>query len=64
MISINYLPSYAGLFLVLLMIFFGRAFRENWKTKENNWILKSWFYGVFAAASFFGIIFIPFDMGH
>ena len=63
MFSINYLPSYAGLLLVLLMIFFGRAFRENWKAKEKNWILKSWIYGLSSAASFFGIIFIPFDMG-
>jgi hypothetical protein len=63
MFSINYSSSYAGLLLVLLMIFFGRAFRENWKAKEKNWILKSWIYGLISAASFFGIIFIPFDMG-
>ena len=64
MFSINFLSSYAGLLLVLLMIFFGRAFRENWKAKEKNWILKSWIYGLFSAASFFGIIiFSPFDMG-
>ena len=63
MTSINSLPPYVGLFLILLMIFFGRAFRENWKAKEKNWILKSWIYGAFSAVSFFGIVFIPFDMG-
>lgn len=63
MISLNYLPSSLGLFLVLLMIFFGRAFRENWKAKQSNWILKSWLYGGLSAASFFGIMFIPFEMG-
>ncbi len=63
MSSFNYLPSYADLLLILLMIFFGRAFRENWKAKEKNWILKSWIYGVISAATFFGLIFNPFSAG-
>ena len=55
----SYLPSYVGLILVLLMIFFGRAFRENWKIKKGRWILKSWIYGLITATSFFVIAFIP-----
>ena len=62
MIEINNLSSYYGLFLVLLMIFSGRAFREIWKSKQNDWVLKSWMYGLISLSSFLGLFFIPFNM--
>tara|TARA_B100000795_G_C22348631_1_gene267832 strand:- start:221 stop:409 length:189 start_codon:yes stop_codon:yes gene_type:complete len=55
----NYLPSYAGLILVILMIFFGQAFRENWKNKNGRWLLKAWIYGSISFSSFFMIALVP-----
>ena len=48
----NYLPSYIGLILILLMILFGQAFRKNWKNKNNRWLLKAWVYGLISFFSF------------
>jgi hypothetical protein len=56
-----HLPSYFGLALLLLMIFFGQAFRINWKNKKNMWILKAWIYGLFSSTSFFILILVPLD---
>ena len=58
----NYLPPYLGLILVLLMIFFGRAFRENWKNKNDGWLLKAWVYGLISCTSFFMIALVPLDI--
>jgi|TARA_B110000003_G_scaffold203412_1_gene202148 hypothetical protein len=44
------------------MIFFGRAFRENWKTKKEGWIIKSWIYGFISSTSFFILAFVPLDL--
>ena len=55
----NYLPSDIGLILVILMIFFGKAFRENWKNKNGRWLLKAWIYGLISFSSFFMIALIP-----
>jgi len=55
----NYFPPYIGLILVVLMIFFGQAFRENWKNKNSRWLLKSWIYGLISFSSFFMIAFVP-----
>tara|TARA_B100000780_G_scaffold251471_1_gene198130 strand:+ start:397 stop:585 length:189 start_codon:yes stop_codon:yes gene_type:complete len=58
----NYLPSYVGLILVILMIFFGQAFRENWKNKNGRWVLKAWIYGLISFFSFFIIALLPLDI--
>jgi hypothetical protein len=59
MILNPYESSYIGLILVLLMIFFGRSFRDNWKNKKHKWVLKSWVYGLISSISFVAILFIP-----
>tara|TARA_B100001758_G_C18272812_1_gene537288 strand:- start:185 stop:379 length:195 start_codon:yes stop_codon:yes gene_type:complete len=56
-----HLPHYTGLVLVLVMIFFGHAFRKNWKNKEYLWILKAWIYGLLSSISFFLLILLPLD---
>ena len=57
----NYLPSYLGLILVILMIFFGQAFRANWKNKNDKWVLKAWIYGLISSSSFIVIALVPLD---
>ena len=57
----NYLPSYLGLILVIIMIFFGQAFRENWKNKNDKWVLKAWIYGLISFSSFIVIALVPLD---
>jgi len=58
----NHLPPYLGLILVLVMIFFGQAFRENWKNKNDRWLIKAWIYGVISSSSFFIIALVPLDI--
>jgi hypothetical protein len=55
----NYLPPYIGLIVIVLMIFFGQAFRENWKNKNGRWVLKAWIYGSISFSSFFMIALVP-----
>ena len=57
----NYLPSYLGLILVIVMIFFGQAFRANWKNKNDKWVLKAWIYGLISSSSFIVIALVPLD---
>jgi len=51
--SYNY---YEALILIIIMIFSGKAFRDNWKKQNHKWVLKSWIYGSISAISFFMII--------
>ena len=46
--------------LFLGMIFFGRAFRQNWKAQGPNWRLKAWIYAVPALVCFAIVAFVPF----
>ena len=43
--NISY-TSIEGLALLILMVLFGKAFRENWKMKDINkvksWLIKAW----------------------
>ena len=57
----NYLPSYLGLILVIIMIFFGQAFRVNWKNKNDKWVLKAWIYGLISSSSFIVLALVPLD---
>ena len=60
--NISY-TSLEGLILLVLMVFFGKAFRENWKMKNtvisNSWLLKSWVFGLLSSISFFIIVLVP-----
>ncbi|MDC3089014.1 hypothetical protein OA505_04415 [Alphaproteobacteria bacterium] len=51
--------SMQGLILLVALIFFGRAFRENWIKKGKNWIYKSWFFGLISSLSFLILALIP-----
>ncbi|MCB1354384.1 MAG: hypothetical protein KDK03_16765 [Rhodobacteraceae bacterium] len=53
------LTPLAGVLLLLVMIFSGRAFRENWKAQAEGWVLRAWLYGVPAALAFLALAFIP-----
>ena len=48
-----------GLILLIVLIFSGRAFRENWIKKGKKWIFKSWFYGLISSVSFLILVLIP-----
>ena len=60
--NISY-TSLEGLALLVLMILFGKAFRENWKMKDTKtvkaWLIKAWIYGLLSSISFFIIVLIP-----
>ena len=60
--NISY-TSLEGLALLVLMILFGKAFRENWKMKDINtvkaWLIKAWIYGLLSSISFFIIVLVP-----
>jgi hypothetical protein len=45
--------------IFLALIFFGRAFRQNWKAQTEGWVWRSWAYGIPAATSFFILALIP-----
>ena len=51
--------SMQGLILLIVLIFSGRAFRENWIKKEKNWIFKSWLYGLTSSLSFLILVLLP-----
>ena len=51
--------SFEGLLLLLSMIIFGKFFRENWKNKKKNWIIRSWIYGLISSISFFLMVSLP-----
>ena len=60
--NISY-TSLEGLALLILMVIFGKAFRENWKMKDTKtvkaWLIKAWVYGLLSSISFFIIVLIP-----
>lgn len=45
--------------LLLVMVFAGRGFRQNWKAQGPRWVLKAWLYGVPALLAFAALAFIP-----
>ena len=52
--------SMQGLILLIILIFSGRGFRENWiKKGKKNWIFKSWLYGLISSVSFLILVLIP-----
>lgn len=53
------LTPVTGILFLLVMIFAGRAFRENWKAQEEGWQKRAWLYGVPAALCFFALALIP-----
>jgi hypothetical protein len=57
------LTPLAGLALLLLMLFCGRAFRENWKAQLPGWRGRAWLYGLPSLASFLALALIPLEAG-
>ncbi len=53
-----YMPIIA-LILLLIMIFSGKFFRDNWKAQGRNWKIKCWISGLAALASFMILAFVP-----
>ncbi len=54
------LTPISGVLLLLVMIFAGRAFRENWKAQKDGWQRRAWLFGVPAAGCFFALVLLPF----
>jgi hypothetical protein len=52
----------AGVLLLLVMIFAGRAFRQNWKAQRPGWERRAWLLGLPATLAFFALAFIPLRM--
>ena len=57
-----HLSPLTGTALLLVMVFAGRAFRQNWKAQGPHWKLKAWPYGLAAAAAFLALAFIPMEI--
>jgi hypothetical protein len=53
------LTPMSGILFLLVMIFTGRAFRENWKAQAEGWPLRAWLYGVPATLSFMILALVP-----
>jgi len=51
--------SIEGLLILIVLIFSGRAFRQNWLKKNKNWIYKSWLFGVISLLSFLILALLP-----
>lgn len=62
MLSSLTLSPAAGIILLLVMVFAGRQFRENWKAQAPGWQKRAWLYGVPAALCFAALAFIPLEM--
>ena len=56
--NISY-TAFEGLILLIIVVFFGQSFRENWKKKKEGWIFKSWIFGLISSIAFFIIILVP-----
>lgn len=56
------LTPLTGTIILLIMIFSGRAFRENWKAQAPGWQRRAWLYGLPAAAGFAALAFIPLEV--
>lgn len=54
----SYTPIVA-LILLLIMVFSGKFFRDNWKTQGRNWKIKCWISGLSALVSFMILAFVP-----
>lgn len=57
-----HLTPAAGIILLLVMIFAGRSFRQNWKAQEPGWVVRAWLFGVPAALAFLALALIPLRM--
>jgi hypothetical protein len=57
------LSPLAGITLLLVMIFAGRAFRINWRAQAPGWRRRAWLYGIPSVLSFFALALIPLASG-
>ncbi len=58
----DYLP-YVGIVLLVVLVFSGRTFRENWKAQGPGWKVKCWISGLLALVCFAVLAFVPLVQG-
>lgn len=58
-----HLTPVTGTVLLLVMLFCGRQFRDNWKRQAEGWQGRAWIYGVPVTLSFLALALIPLRMG-
>jgi hypothetical protein len=51
---------YLGIALLVIFVFAGKTFRDNWKQKGANWKRNCWIAGIAATLCFCALAFIPF----
>lgn len=52
-----------GTILLVVMVFCGRQFRENWKAQADGWVIRAWAYAVPVLISFSILAFVPLEFG-
>lgn len=57
------LTPLVGTILLVVMVFCGRQFRENWKAQGDGWVLRAWAYAVPVVISFGVLAFVPLEIG-
>jgi len=57
------LTPVTGTALLLVLVFCGRGFRQNWKAQEDGWVLRSWLYAIPVLISFVALAFLPLEVG-
>ena len=54
-----YLTPIPAVLSLVLAIGCGYRYRENWKSKPDNWVQRAWIYGSVACLSLLALGFIP-----
>ncbi|MCV6547679.1 MAG: hypothetical protein OIF56_10420 [Cohaesibacter sp.] len=49
----------AGIILLVLFVFSGKTFRDNWKQQGDNWKRNCWISGLIALVCFSILAFVP-----
>lgn len=57
------LTPVSGTLLLIVMVFCGRNFRQNWKAQEEGWVVRCWLYAVPVLISFCALAFLPLEIG-
>lgn len=57
------LTPVTGTAFLLVLVFCGRGFRQNWKAQEDGWVRRSWFYAIPVLISFAALAFVPLEFG-
>lgn len=57
------LTPVTGTLLLLVLVFCGRGFRQNWKAQEEGWVRRGWLYAIPVLISFTALAFLPLEFG-